>query len=100
MEFQEMHTLVKNIKPDTEGYVNICEVAKAVYGPRTKIIISQLDYDDNIFINLRVKGSIHDRKQWKINKHDALELILRIKDLMVRNEARITETGSLKVVAP
>lgn len=98
MEFQEMHALVKHVKPDTDGYVNICDVAKAVYGPRTKMVINQLDYDDNIFVNLRIKGNIDDRKKWKINKNDALELILRIRDLMLQKQIISEQTGALETV--
>lgn len=98
MEFQQMHALVRNVKPDAEGYVNICDVAKAVYGPRTKMVINQLEYDDDIFINLRIKGNIDDRTQWKINKHDGLELILRIRDLMLEKQVISVQTGALDVV--
>lgn len=99
MEFQEMHALVRHIKPDTDGYVNICDVAKAVYGPRTKMVISQLDYDDSIFVNLRIKGNINDRKKWKIHKNDGLELILRIRDLMMQKQLISADTASLKTVS-
>lgn len=98
MEFQEMHALVRHVKPDSEGYVNICDVAKAVYGPRTKKVISQLEYDDDIFINLRIKGNIDDRQQWKINKNDALELILRVRDLMLQKQIISAQTAALEIV--
>lgn len=98
MEFQEMHALVRNVKPDADGYVNICDVAKAVYGPRTKRVISQLEYDDDIFINLRIKGNIHERDKWKIHKGDSLELILRIRDLMLQKQIISVQTGALDIV--
>lgn len=98
MEFQEMHALVRNVKPDTDGYVNICDVAKAVYGPRTKKVISRLEYDDDIFINLRIKGNINDQSSWKIHKGDALELILRIRDLMLQRQMISPQTAALDVI--
>lgn len=95
MDFKEMHALVKKAKPDSEGYVNICDVAKVVYGPRTKKIINQLDYDDSIFVNLRIKGDINDRLQWKINKHDSLELMLRVRDLMLKQQIPTKEDSAV-----
>lgn len=100
MEFQEIHALVKTIKADADGYVNICDVAKTVYGPRTKKVINQLEYDDDLFISLRVKGNIHDQAKWKIHKGDALELILRIRDLMIKREIMSPETAEMQVITP
>lgn len=99
MEFQEMHALVRTIKADADGYVNICDVAKTVYGPRTKKVINQLEYDDALFISLRIKGNIHDQAKWKIHKGDALEFILRIRDLMINRQIMSPETAALQVVS-
>lgn len=99
MEFQEMHALVKNVKSDADKYVNICDVAKAVYGPRTKKVISHLEYDDDIFINLRIKGNINDQSTWKIHRSDSLELILRIRDLMLERQIISPQTAALDIIS-
>lgn len=79
MDLKEATKVIKNIEPSkNDKYLSIVEITKALLGHQTKHVLSKLDFNDKLFLGLRMKGDIKDYRKWKIERTDAIDYVLRI----------------------
>lgn len=80
MDLKEAHRVVKGINPGKDKYLSVVSITKVLLGHQTKPVLSQLNFNDRIFLGLRMKGDIKDYRKWKIEHTDAIDFALRISD--------------------
>lgn len=89
MNFKEIHTIVRDLPTDKEGYIKITHLLKNAFGHQSRYITRELNQQNPIFHMLRIRGTNEEPGQWKIHAHDSIEFTLRVWDLVKEHSAEM-----------